>query len=138
MTRYSAWTVTSERRLEGTLESIDCVAGKGVTFQIRSGADLVGVMSPDLTSVQYIAYRTDLKGSIVCGPVNPGLPVYVTWRPGADQKTKVAVAIEYLAKRQAPTEPSPEAYPAHPAFLAYQAYPAYLAYPAYPALTPAA
>jgi hypothetical protein len=89
---------TGEQRLEGTLESIDCVAGKGVTFQVRSGAAVVPVTSPDLNSVQFLTYRRDLTGSVTCGPVKPALPVYVTWRAGAVEGSRIAVAIEFLAR----------------------------------------
>ncbi len=87
-----------EQRLEGTLENIDCVAGKGVTFQVRSGAAVVAVTSPDFTSVAFITYRSDLTGSVTCGPVKPSLPVYVTWRAGTAEGSKIGVAIEFLPK----------------------------------------
>jgi tetratricopeptide (TPR) repeat protein len=87
-----------EQRLEGTLESIDCVQGKGVTFQIRSGAAVVPVTSRDLTSVEFLTYRRDLTGAVTCGPVKPAVPVYVTWRAGVAEGSRIAVAIEFLPK----------------------------------------
>jgi hypothetical protein len=86
-----------EQRLEGTLERIECVVGKGVTFQVRSGADLIAITSPTLSSgIEYLVYRDDLKGSVQCGPYNPPAPVYATWRPGASPGTRIAVAFEFL------------------------------------------
>ena len=85
-----------EQRLEGTLERIDCVSGKGVTFQVRSGSDLVGITSPSFTGVAFIVFRDDLKGSVQCGPFNPPAPVYATWKPGSTPDSKVAVAFEFL------------------------------------------
>ena len=87
-----------EQRFEGALESIDCVAGKGVTFQIRSGAGVVPFTSKDLTSVEFLSHRTDTKGSVTCGPVKPALSVYVIWRAGAAEGSRIAVAIEVLPK----------------------------------------
>jgi hypothetical protein len=87
-----------EHRLEGTLENIECVTGKGITFRIKTGAESAVVTSPDFTSVDFISYRSDLKGSIQCGPVNPALPVYVTYRAGATTGSRVAVAIEFLPR----------------------------------------
>ncbi|HET9368601.1 MAG TPA: DUF1570 domain-containing protein [Vicinamibacterales bacterium] len=87
-----------EQRLEGTLERIDCVVGKGVTFRVKTADGQSEVTSPDLTSVDFITYRNDITGSVTCGAVNPALPVYVTWRAGGDPGSRVAVAIEILPK----------------------------------------
>jgi hypothetical protein len=84
-----------EERLEGTLESIECVAGKGITFRVKTATEPVAVTSPDFASVDFISYRSDLKGSIQCGPVKPALPVFVTYRAGAITGSRVAVAIEF-------------------------------------------
>ena len=87
-----------EQRLEGTLERIDCVAGKGVTFRVRSGDGLSDATAPDLNAVDFITYREDITGSVTCGNIDPPLRVYVTWRAGAAAGTRVAVAIEILPK----------------------------------------
>ena len=87
-----------EHRLEGTLENIECVAGKGITFRIKAGADSVAITAPDFTSVDFISYRSDLKGSIQCGPLKPTLPVYATYRAGATAGSMVAVALEFPPK----------------------------------------
>jgi hypothetical protein len=87
-----------EQRIEGVLEIIECGAGGSATFLVRSGADVTRVTAAHLTDVDFIAYRSDLKGSVECGPMKPALPVYVTWRAGTAAGSKIAVAIEFLPK----------------------------------------
>ena len=84
-----------EQRVEGTLERIECVVGKGVTFHVKTPAGAVTATAPQFNDVAFITYRKDLTGSIQCGPVTGPMPVYLTWRPGADG-AKTAVAIEFL------------------------------------------
>ena len=85
-----------EQRLEGTLERVECVSGKGITFHVKSGAELVAITSPSFAGIEFIVFRDDLKGNIQCGPFNPPAPVYATWKPGSTQGSKVAVAFEFL------------------------------------------
>jgi hypothetical protein len=87
-----------EQRLEGTLERIECVAGKGVTFHVKTADTTVTATTPQFNDVAFITYRKDLTGSIQCGPVTPGTPVYLTWRPGAEG-AKIPVALEFLPVR---------------------------------------
>ena len=74
------------------------MTGKGITFRLKTGAESAAVTSPDFTSVNFISYRSDLKGSVQCGPVSPPLPVYVTYRAGATAGSMVAIAIEFPPK----------------------------------------
>lgn len=87
---------SGEQRLEGTLEAIECVAGKGVTFRVKTAAETVALTSPYFTSVEFITYRKDLTGSIQCGKLASPMPVYVTWRPASAADSKMPVAIEFL------------------------------------------
>ena len=87
-----------EQRLEGVLESIECGAGGSAIFRIKAGTETTSVSSPRLTDVDFITYRSDFKGSVTCGPMKPPMPVYVTWRAGATAGSRIAVAIEFLAK----------------------------------------
>src|SRR5262245_3528952 len=87
-----------EQRFMGTLERIECAAGGSAVFHVKSGADIVTAAAPKMADVEFITYRTDLKGNVSCGPVSPALPVYVTWRPGAADGSKVAIAIEFLPR----------------------------------------
>ena len=59
---------------------------------------MVTAAAPKMAEVEFITHRTDLKGNVSCGPVSPTLPVYVTWRPGTAEGSKVVVAIEFLPK----------------------------------------
>jgi tetratricopeptide (TPR) repeat protein len=85
-----------EQRFEGTLERVECIAGSGVTFHVRSGQEVVRVTSPSFTGIEFLVYRDDLKGNVQCGPVTPPAPVYMTWKAGASAGAKVAVALEFL------------------------------------------
>jgi hypothetical protein len=89
-------TKPGETRMDGVLQSIECVAGKGITFHLRAGdrAELFTV--PTFDEVDFITYRSDLTGNIECGPLKTPMPVYLTWRAGSAPGTRVPVAIEFL------------------------------------------
>jgi hypothetical protein len=87
-----------EQRLEATFERIECVAGKGVTFSFRAGPELVTATATKFDDVEFITYRDDLTGTLTCGPIKEPMRVYLTWRPGQTEGTKIAVAIEFLPK----------------------------------------
>lgn len=84
-----------EERIEGTLERIECVVSKGITFHLKTSVGAATATAPQLSDVAFITYRADLTGNIQCGPLAKPLAVYLTWRPGADG-TKITVAIEFL------------------------------------------
>ena len=84
-----------EQRLEGVLERIECKNTSAV-FHVRSVEGLALVTAGRMLDVDFITYRDDLKGAIACGALKEAMRVYVTWRPGTDTATKVAVAIEFL------------------------------------------
>ena len=52
--------------------------------------------------VEFITYRDDLAGNISCGPWKEPMRVYLTWRPGAVEGVKTAIAIEFLPKSPLP------------------------------------
>lgn len=88
---------TGERRLEGTLERIDCPAGQPALFRVRTTADVVE-LEARLGDVQFITFRDDLTGGVSCGPRVP-MRVYATWREGSSPRhEKVVVAVEFLPK----------------------------------------
>jgi hypothetical protein len=96
-----------EERLEGVLESIECLRGGGGVFHLKTGGVAVTVTTPKMKEVDHITYRDDLSGNVECGPLNQPMAVYVTWRPATDKsRAKVAVAIEYLPKAPLPHQPS--------------------------------
>lgn len=95
-------TKPGEERLEGTLERIDCTPDGAPTFSVRTATELVKIAAAKFGDVEFLTYRSDLKGNISCGPVSPPLPVYLTWRAGAAPASRVAVALEFLPKKDGP------------------------------------
>jgi hypothetical protein len=86
-----------EQRLEGVLERIDCGAS-GVVFNLRTATGRALFTTARFDAVDFISYRTDLKGNIACGPLASPARVYVTWRPGKQRDEHVVVAIEFLPR----------------------------------------
>ena len=89
-------TKPGETRIEGELTTIECVAGKGVTFHVKTPERVELFTVPTFDGVDFITYRDDLKGSIGCGPSKGAMPVLLTWRAGAAPEARVPVAIEFL------------------------------------------
>jgi hypothetical protein len=87
-----------EQRLEGTLERISCPAKAAVTFHVRTARGQERLEAPKFEAVDFITYRSDLSGSITCGPLKAPMPVYVTWRQGAGPGARIVIAIEFLPK----------------------------------------
>ena len=97
-------TLEGERRIEGTLVSIECPRS-GIVLVLRDTAGSRRFAVPSFDKVQFITYRDDLKGSIPCGPQAAGLQIYLTYRqPAAGEAPLVAglegiaVAVEMLPK----------------------------------------
>jgi tetratricopeptide (TPR) repeat protein len=89
-----------EQRTEGTLERIAC-GPKGSTLELRSEGALLKFDVPRLDAVDFISYRSSLRGAVTCGPRTPPDHVYVTWREAATMPEGVkgrAVAVEFLPK----------------------------------------
>ena len=86
-----------EERLEGVLLRIDC-ARSGATFHVETSDGVVLTQAPKMQEVEFISYRDDLTGNITCGTLKRPMPVYLTWRPGADGKGRLAIAVEFVAK----------------------------------------
>ena len=89
-------TKPGETRLEGVLQSIECVAGKGITFHVGAGGNVELFIVPTFDAVEFITYRKDLADNIGCGPLKPPMAVYLTWRAGSTPGVRVPVAIEFL------------------------------------------
>lgn len=87
-----------EERTEGLLEGIACPAPGQVEFYLRTPEGVDTLFASDLSAVQFITYRRDLKGKVTCGPLKEPLPVYVTWKSGWSAKPFV-VAVEFLPQR---------------------------------------
>lgn len=84
-----------EQRIEGQLELIDC-SGVSVFFQVRTANGPVVARAARMADVEFITYRTDLKGSVACAPLKEPIPIYLTWREGTPAGAKLAVALEFL------------------------------------------
>ena len=91
-------TKPDEQRLEATIERVECVVGKGITFHFTNGEQTITANAMKFDEVEFITYRDDLTGSISCGPWKEPMRVYLTWRPGKPEGTKIAVAIEFLPR----------------------------------------
>lgn len=87
-----------EQRLEGTLERISCPANAEVIFHVRTANGPETLHAPKFEAVDFITYRDDLSGSIICGPLGEPMRVYVTWRPGAGPGARIVIAIEFLPR----------------------------------------
>jgi hypothetical protein len=86
-----------EQRLEGVLERIDC-GSSGVVFNLRTATGRALLTTARFDTVDFITYRTDLKGNVACGPLSSPAKVYVTWRQGNKPDERVVVAIEFLPR----------------------------------------
>ncbi len=84
-----------EQRIDGLLINIECVQGKGITFHVKTGDQTQTAVASSLSNVAFITYRSDLTGSIQCGPLAAPMAVYLTWRPGPGG-ARTAVAVEFL------------------------------------------
>lgn len=88
-----------EERMEGVLERVTCLAAAPAQFRVRTETGIETLFAPDFGAVQFITYRRDLRGKVICGPLDEPLPVYVTWKHGGDRDTRIVVAVEFLPQR---------------------------------------
>jgi hypothetical protein len=87
-----------EQRIEGVLGGIECPAGRPV-FQLKTPTGVMTFTAAQLAAVDLISYRSDLTGSVDCGPFTQPMAVYVTWRPASDgSNARIAIAIEFLPR----------------------------------------
>jgi tetratricopeptide (TPR) repeat protein len=93
--------LSGEERIEGMLEGITCYAA-AASFHLRTGTGTETMVATDLSAVQFITYRRDLRGRMLCGPLKEPLPVYLTWKTAGDPATRLVVAIEFLPQKQQP------------------------------------
>lgn len=91
-------TKPGEQRVEAMFEKSECVVGKGITFYFKVGDQTVTATAQKFDEVEFITYRPDLTGPVSCGPAKEVMKVYLTWKPGPTDGSKLAVAIEFLPK----------------------------------------
>jgi hypothetical protein len=81
------------------LTAIRCNEAGGATFHLSTADGGLDISTPRMGDVDFVTYRTDLSGSIACGPLASPVPVYLTSKedPNAAGGT-VVVAVEFLQK----------------------------------------
>jgi tetratricopeptide (TPR) repeat protein len=82
-----------ERRVEGTLEAIEC-RGSGVVLVLRDASGSHRFAASSFDKIQFVTYRDDLKGPITCGPQAPGVRVYLTFRQPTAGEAQPAPGLE--------------------------------------------
>jgi hypothetical protein len=85
-----------EHRDEGLLRRIVCPGRGPIQLVVKQQDKVVQYTAPKLSSVDFIVYRKDFRGSVSCEGFGAGEPVYVTWKP--EGKTQRAIAVEFLPK----------------------------------------
>jgi hypothetical protein len=82
-----------ETRIEGRLERIDCVGG-GVVLLVRVEKGLERFPARDLAGIEFISYRSDLRGGVTCAARTPPDRIFLTWR--ADGSNRRVIVVEFL------------------------------------------
>jgi tetratricopeptide (TPR) repeat protein len=87
---------TGETREAGVLQEIACSREAIVLVVSVAGREL-RVGAPEFINIDFISFRSDLKGGVSCGRRAAPETVYVTWRAGGPPGTAGrAVAVEFL------------------------------------------
>jgi tetratricopeptide (TPR) repeat protein len=86
-----------EHREHATLERIQCGGGT-VTLWLKIRNETVSVRARSLEAVEFISYRPELTGNIVCGLREPPDAVFVTWK----EPLREVVAVEFLPNGYVP------------------------------------
>lgn len=97
-----------ERRVHGLLMAIDCQQDGSVVLQVDDGETRHRARAAAFSAIEFITYRTDLEGSIPCGPRQRPQAVYLTVTPSATPADGVlgdAIAVEFLPDGFVPAQP---------------------------------
>ena len=70
--------VPAQPQVEGLLSLIDC--SKGMTLRIQVGKEVLQLHTDQPTTVEFTSDVPGIKDSIACGPLNPPVPVTVSYR----------------------------------------------------------
>ena len=65
----------------GTLTGIDCADTGSVTLFLRVGADTLRFHAAQLERIRFVTYTRAMRGSMMCGALNPPREAVVTYRP---------------------------------------------------------
>ena len=76
-----------EKRVQGSLVRIECDA-KGITFVIKVDDRLVKLHTDRFENIQIVAFTTEVKGEITCGPRKPENAVVICYVPSTDPRAK--------------------------------------------------
>jgi tetratricopeptide (TPR) repeat protein len=82
-------------KIGGLLINLDC--SNGLTLTVRTDRTTMRLHSSAPDKIQFLSYTADVTDNVKCGARNPGAPVTVTYRPGADGLGEPLV-VEFLAK----------------------------------------
>jgi hypothetical protein len=89
-----------ETRVAGSLMAIECRAD-AVTLVLRVEDRDMRITAPSFDAVEFITYRDDLAGQVLCEPRTPPDPVLVTWRGDPTESGDVQtsqVVVEFLPR----------------------------------------
>jgi len=87
-----------EQRVQGMLNRVDCGPGT-ILFSVDAGGQQLRLRARGLELVKFVTYTTDVRGDMSCGTRHPPNPVVVTFRPGREDRNRVAgeiVALEFV------------------------------------------
>jgi hypothetical protein len=87
-----------EQRLRGILNRVDCSPGT-ILFSVDSGGQQLRLHASGLERVRFVTYTADVRGEMSCGTRHPPNSVVVTFRPGRQDRNRVAgevVAVEFV------------------------------------------
>jgi len=87
-----------EQRVQGILNRVDCGPGT-ILLSVDSGGQQLRLHASGLERVRFVTYTTDVRGEMSCGTRHPPNPVVVTFRPGRQDRNRVAgevVAVEFV------------------------------------------
>jgi tetratricopeptide (TPR) repeat protein len=81
-----------EVRIFGTMKAIEC-ASESTRLVIETADGPVRVLGGTLDTMEFVSYRSDIRGGINCGPQAQTPPVLVTYRPESSDGTVGEVII---------------------------------------------
>jgi len=88
----------TEPQVEGLLNLIDC--SKGLTLRIQVGNEVVQLHTDQVTAVQFTSNVPWIKDSIACGPLNPPVPVIVSYRRTGSAFPGEPIRVLFVDKNQ--------------------------------------
>ncbi len=78
----TSMALPARTQVTGELMMMDC--SHGLTMDVRVGNESVKFHSDDPSKIDFVSFTTDVKSTIACGPVQPEVPVVITYKRSAD------------------------------------------------------